>query len=144
MKNLFFIFGITLFIFSCQKHEIVPQQPVVIPTPVDSTNVIDSTSNLIGQTWVITKVLNTSFDEDPRSDTIVFLNTNTYLFDGFNSTYSFYPNNVYYTLTLNGTIWGNISGSISEFNLTQGVIDNCQFKDYFTGENTVKIWMKRI
>lgn len=144
MKNIFFIFGIALFMFSCQKQEIVPQQPIVIPTPVDTTNIVDSSYNLVGQTWVITKVLNTSLNEEFRSDTLVFMTPNTYTFNGFSSTYNFYSNNVYYTLTLNGTTWGNISGSVTDFNLTQGVIENCQFKDYFTGENSVKVWMKRI
>jgi hypothetical protein len=44
---------------------------------------------------------------------------------------------------MNNTIWGHISGVVYDYNLTQGVIDNCQFKNYFTGENSVKIWMEK-
>jgi hypothetical protein len=44
-------------------------------------------------------------------------------------------------LTLNNTPWGHISAGIYEYNITQGEIINCQFNNYFTGQNVLKIWM---
>ena len=129
---------------SCVKEEIVPQQPIVQDTSGDTIIIHDNQPNLIGQTWVITKVLNTNFNDEQRSDTLEFVTKDSLTFNGAPTTYSLYPSNVYYTLTLNDTPWGYISGKIYEYNLTQGIIDNCQFKNYFTGDNVVKIWMKKI
>jgi hypothetical protein len=54
-----------------------------------------------------------------------------------------YSNAFGYSLTLNNTPWGHISGTIYDYNLTQGLIENCQFKNYFTGQNSVRIWMEK-
>lgn len=144
MKKLFYVIGILFIMTSCVKEEIVPQQPIVQDTSGDTIIIHDNQPNLIGQTWVITKVLNTNFDDEQRSDTLEFVTKDSLTFNGVPKTYNLYPSNVYYTLTLNDTPWGYISGKIYEYNLTQGIIDNCQFKNYFTGDNVVKIWMKKI
>jgi hypothetical protein len=121
-----------------------PQQPLNPQPIITDTTFVDTTITLKNTTWVITKVLNTNFNEELRSDTLVFLSYNTYSFNGVQSTYSFYPNNLNYTLTLNNTPWGHISGGIYDYNLTQGLIENCQFKNYFTGQNVIKVWMIKI
>lgn len=126
---------------SCKKENIKPQEPLPPQTIITDTTLVGTTVTLKNTTWVITKVLNTNFDQELRSDTLVFLTHNTYSFNGVQSTYHLYLNNFGYTLTLNGTIWGHLSGFVYDYNLAQGVVENCQFKNYFTNENVVKVWM---
>jgi hypothetical protein len=141
----YFILSIlTLVLLSCEKVEIKPQEPLPPQPIITDTTFVDSTFSLKNTTWVITKVLNTDMNEDFRSDTLVFISNNVYSFNGLQSTYNLYPNNTGFTLTLNNTVWGHISGNVFEFNLTQGVIENCQFKNYFTGQNVVKVWMYKL
>jgi hypothetical protein len=141
----YFIFSIlSLVLLSCKKVEIKPQEPLPPQPIITDTSFVDSTVSLKNSTWVITKVLNTDMNEDFRSDTLVFITNNVYSFNGVQSTYNLYPNNTGFTLTLNNTVWGHISGNVFEFNLTQGVIENCQFKNYFTGQNVVKVWMYKL
>jgi hypothetical protein len=141
MRNIFYLFCLVLLASSCYKEEIKPQEPLAPQPIITDTTFVDTTVSLKNTVWVITKVLNTNFDEEVRTDTLVFLSNNTYSFNGVQSTYSLYPNNLNYTLTLNNTPWGHISGGIFEYNLTQGEILNCQFKNYFTGQNVIKVWM---
>jgi hypothetical protein len=141
-KLILFIIGLVL--LSCKKVEVKPQQPLAPQPIITDTIFVDTTITLKNTTWVITKVLNTNFNEELRSDTLVFLTYNTYSFNGVQSTYNFYPNNLNYTLTLNNTPWGHISGGIYDYNITQGEIINCQFNNYFTGQNVVKVWMIKI
>ena len=141
----YFILLILSFSFlSCKKVEIKPQEPLGPQPIITDTTFVDSTVSLKNTTWVIKKVLNTNFDQEFRSDTIVFLTNNVYTFNGNQSTYNFYPNNLNYTLTLNNTPWGHISAGIYEYNITQGEIINCQFNNYFSGQNVVKVWMYKI
>lgn len=141
MKYFSLLIVLFLLITSCVKEDIKPQQPLGPQPIITDTTFVDSTVTLKNSTWVIFKVLNTSFNQEVRSDTLVFLTNNTYSFNGFQSTYSLYPSNVGFTLTLNNTPWGHISGTVYEYNLSQGLIENCQFKNYFTNQNSVKIWM---
>lgn len=143
MKNLFNLLIGVILLSSCYKEDIVPQQPISPQPIITNPTLNDTTLSLKNTTWVITKVLNTGFDSETASDTLVFLTNNTYSFNGVQATYGFNPNNVNYTLTLNNTPWGHISGSVYDYNLTQGQILNCQFRDYFTGQNVVKLWMVR-
>jgi len=141
----YFILSIlSLVLLSCEKVEIKPQEPLPPQPIITDTSFVDSTVSLKNSTWVITKVLNTDMNEDFRSDTLVFITNNVYSFNGVQSTYNLYPNNTGFTLTLNNTVWGHISGNVFEFNLTQGVIENCQFKNYFTGQNVLKVWMYKL
>ena len=141
MKSVFYLLVGLLFLSSCYKEDIKPQQPLDPQPIITDTTSTDTTVSLKNTTWVITKVLNTNFDQELRSDTLVFLTHNTYSFNGVTSTYHLYSNNFGYTLTLNGTVCGPLSGVIYHYNLTQGSIENCQFKNYFTNENVVKVWM---
>jgi hypothetical protein len=141
----YFILSILgLVLLSCKKVEIKPQEPLAPQPIITDTTFVDSTVSLKNTTWVITKVLNTDMNEDFRSDTLVFISNNVYSFNGVQSTYNLYPNNTGFTLTLNNTVWGHISGNVFDFNLTQGVIENSQFKNYFTGQNVVKVWMYKV
>lgn len=140
MKGIFFLLSILMMV-SCQKEDIKPQEPLPPQPIITDTTLVDTTLTLKNSVWVITKVLNTNFDQELRSDTLVFLTHNTYSFNGVQSTYHLYSNNFGYTLTLNGTVWGHLSGVVYDYNLTQGIVENCQFKNYFTNENVVKVWM---
>jgi hypothetical protein len=141
----YFILSIlSLVLLSCKKVELKPQEPLAPQPIITDTTFVDSTLSLKNTTWVITKVLNTDMNEDFRSDTLVFISNNVYSFNGVQSTYNLYPNNTGFSLTLNNTVWGHISGNVFEFNLTQGVIENFQFKNYFTGQNVVKVWMYKL
>ena len=141
----YFILSIlSLVLLSCKKVELKPQKHLAPQPIITDTTFVDSTLSLKNTTWVITKVLNTDMNEDFRSDTLVFISNNVYSFNGVQSTYNLYPNNTGFTLTLNNTVWGHISGNVFEFNLAQGVIENSQFKNYFTGQNVVKVWMYKL
>jgi hypothetical protein len=141
----YFILSIlSLVLLSCKKVELKPQEPLAPQPIITDTTFVDSTVSLKNTTWVITKVLNTDMNEDFRSDTLVFISNNVYSFNGVQLTYNLYPNNTGFTLTLNNTVWGHISGNVFEFNLTQGVIENSQFNNYFTGQNVVKVWMYKV
>ncbi len=133
-----------LTLFSCNKEEFTPNPPNPPVDIITDSTLVDSTTTFKGETWVITQVLNTNFSQEFRSDTLVFLTENSYTFNGFNSTYHLYTNSFGYTLTLNNTVWGYISGTVYDYNLTEGIIENCQFKNYFTNENSIRIWMYRI
>jgi len=141
MKHITSLFLLVLLITSCVKEDVTPQQPLPPQPIITDTTTVDSTISLKNTTWVITKILNTSFNQELRSDTLVFISNNVYSFNGVQSTYNLYSNTFGYSLTLNNTPWGHISGTIYDYNLTQGLIENCQFKNYFTGQNGVKIWM---
>jgi hypothetical protein len=141
MKKAAFLLLLNLAITSCVKQDIKPQQPLAPQPIITDTTTVDSTISLKNTTWVITKILNTSFNQETRSDTLVFISKTVYSFNGVQSTYNLYPNVFGYSLTLNNTPWGHISGTIYDYNLIQGLIENCQFKNYFTGQNSVKIWM---
>lgn len=143
MKQLLIFLSILL-MFSCKKETITPNPPNPPVDIITDSTLVDSTTTFKGETWVITQVLNTNFSQEFRSDTLVFLTENSYTFNGSNSIYHLYTNSFGYTLTLNNTVWGHISGTVYDYNLTEGIIDNCQFKNYFTNENSVKIWMHRI
>ena len=143
MKHITSLFLLVLLITSCVKEDVTPQQPLPPQPIITDTITVDSTISLKNTTWVITKILNTSFNQELRSDTLVFISNTVYSFNGVQSTYNLYPNTFGYSLTLNNTPWGHISGTIYDYNLTQGLIENCQFKNYFTGQNSVRIWMEK-
>lgn len=143
MKYLSFLIILISLITSCVKEDVTPQQPLSPQPIITDTTSVDSTVSLKGQTWVITKILNTSFNQELRSDTLVFISNSVYSFNGVQSTYNFYPSQFNFTLTLNNTPWGHISGLMYDYNLTQGLLENRQFKNYFTNQNSIRIWMER-
>lgn len=141
MKNIFALLVLSLIFISCKKETITPQQPLPPQPLITDSSLIDTTLSLKNTTWVVTKVLNTDFSQELRSDTLVFISFNTYSFNGVMSTYHLYQNSFGYTLVLNNTTWGHITGVVYDNNLTTGSIENCQFKNYFTNQNVVKMWI---
>lgn len=145
MRYLFFISLFILSMTSCQKEEIGPPNP---PEPIiTDTLEIDSTYNLAGQIWVITDYRVGEFGEIfPLNDTIEFITTNTYTYNGFEAPYSFYPTASAFNLTLNYTPFGNLSGTIYQGNLNIGVMNGLKFTDITvgSGNNTdYYFWMTR-
>ena len=69
MKYLSFLIILISLITSCVKEDVTPQQPLNPQPIITDTTSVDSTVSLKGQTWVITKILNTSFNQELRSDT---------------------------------------------------------------------------
>jgi len=129
-------------LWACHKENIQPPQT---GTPINNPPTpIDSVYHIQGETWVITKVLNTSFNQETRNDTLEFTTTTTYKFNGRESTYSFYTTPYSYKLNLNNSAWGNIGGDMYPYNILQGDLTNGEFKNVFTNEFAVRIWMKRV
>lgn len=112
MKNIFALLVLSLIFISCKKETITPQQPLPPQPLITDSSLIDTTLSLKNTTWVVTKVLNTDFSQELRSDTLVFISFNTYSFNGVMSTYHLYQNSFGYTLVLNNTTWGHITGGI--------------------------------
>ena len=120
--------------------------PIVIISPVNGG--VITTQNLVGQTWRIfyyrvgptSQVMSTN-------DTLVFLDSSTYTFNGYQSTYYLTPTGSGYNLSLYETPWGNLSGSILSNNITNGTILGTKFVDISTGSsNTTEyyLWMNKI
>ena len=138
---LLVIFGLS----SCYKETINPPNP---PQPIvtDSTQ-IDSTYNLVGQIWVINQYRVGEFGNlIPLSDTIEFVDLNTYTYNGIEGPYSFYPTASAFNLTLNFTPFGNLSGTIYQGNLNMGVMNGLKFTDITMGSGNgtnYYFWMTR-
>jgi len=136
-----------LLLFACQKQDISPNPPNP-PSPIPGdTTIVDSVYSLTSQTWVIDAYKIQEFGAITAvNDTIHFVSNNLYLYNNQQSTYSFYPIMSSYNLTLNGTFLGNISGSIYDYNLTNGTITGLKFNDITLGGSGqyYYIWMHKI
>jgi hypothetical protein len=133
---------------SCNKDQISPAMPPNPPVPnVTDTNTIDSSVTLSSQTWVLTAYRIGEFGGQIfRNDTLNFLSISDYSYNNTNSTYSIYPAMASYNLTLNGTFLGNLSGSVYDYNLTNGVVDGLRFQDITTGGSSqyYYLWMHKL
>lgn len=148
MKKLFFILSLPIVFFSCQKETFAPTGPPNPPEPiVTDSNQIDSNYSLAGQTWVITGYRVGEIGSIiVTNDVIQFVNGTSYTYNGSPATYSFYTTASAYNLTLNYTPYGNISGTIYQGNLNQGVINGLKFTDITMGSGNgtnYYLWMTR-
>jgi hypothetical protein len=149
MKNLFYF--IFFLLVSCNFSEL-PEGPVdntgpiIVPTPVNPGS--NAPQNLVGQTWRIFyyrvgpmgQVMTTN-------DTLEFLTSSTYKFNGNQSTYYLNVSGSGYNLSLYETPWGNLSGSILSNNLTNGTILGTKFVDISVGSSNnteYYLWINRI
>jgi hypothetical protein len=149
MRKVFLFIGLSFGILSCQKEDIQPNNPPLPPQPIVTDSLpMDSTLNLVGQTWVIQgyrvgdfgTIINTS-------DTVVFIDNNDYIINNNPSTYSLYPTASVYNLTMNNTMWGNLSGTIYDMNIQFGAIQGVKFTDISVGssnQTNYYLWMIRI
>ena len=149
MKN-FFIYTFFLFsLSSCVKEEFTPNGQPLEPQPiVTGTEVTDTLINMVDETWVITEYRLGEFgDMITTNDTLVFTDLNTYYFNGNEYTYSFYTTASAYNLTINYTPWGNLSGTIYDGNVLNGVINGLKFTDITMGSGTQTnyyLWMYKL
>ena len=144
MKVFVSILMSVLFLTSCVKQEIVPQEPITPQPIITNPTLVDSTLSLAGQTWVITKVLNTDMIYENRSDTLVFIDSDDYKFNGYPSKYNLGVTPTTYKLSLYDTAWGNIGGSLFNYNIVSGKVDGLDFYDIFNTSRKVKLWMTKI
>ena len=149
MKKLILLLGLLL--GSCSippVHEgpIDNTGPIVVIPPGNGG--VITTQSLVGQTWRIFyyrvgpmgQVMTTN-------DTLIFLTSSTYTFNGYQSTYYLTSTGSGYNLSLYETPWGNLSGSILSNNITQGQILGTKFVDISTGSsNTTEyyLWMNKL
>ena len=143
MKSFIYLIGMVV-MGSCVKQDIKPQNPNPPEPIITNPTPIDSGISLSGQTWVITKVLNTDFSMELRSDTMVFINKYDYEFNGRPSGYALNITPTTYKLTLNDTGWGNLSGSLYNYNIVSGRVDGLDFYDIDNTSRKIKLWMKKI
>lgn len=81
------------------------------------------------------------------SDMLQFTSNTSYKFNGNTSTYSLTITGSGYNLTLNETLWGNLSGSILSNNITSGNIPGIPFTNIATGSsNTTRyyLWIEKL
>jgi hypothetical protein len=147
MKSIFNTLALSIILLcSCHKETINSNPPnPPSPLPTDTTG-LDTTVLLNQQNWTLTAYRIGEFGPIiNRTDTISFITNNTYTFNNYQSTYSFYPTMSTYNLTLNGTFLGNISGNVYDYNLFAGQIDGNKFTDITPGgTGTVYyLWLHR-
>jgi hypothetical protein len=129
---------------SCVKQEIVPQEPIAPQPIITNPTLVDITLSFAGQTWVITKVLNTDMVYENRSDTLVFIDVDDYTFNGVPSKYALNVTPTSFKLSLYDTAWGNIGGSLFNYNIVSGKVDGLDFFDIFNSSRKVKLWITKI
>jgi len=121
--------------------------PIIVNPPPGNGGVITGQS-LVGQTWRIfyyrVGPMGTVMS---ANDTLIFLTSSTYTYNGYQSTYYLTSTGSGYNLSLYETPWGNLSGSILSNNITQGQILGTKFVDISVGSsNTTEyyLWMNKI
>ena len=136
-------------LISCEKQVIEPGtiEPPVITNPTPQ----DSSYSLAGQTWVITRYrtgeMALPIDMNPV-DTIKFITKSKYTYNSMDpQNYSFYSVGSVYSLTLNYTVFGYLTGTVNKVNLEMGVIIGGKFSDNSIGVNnppSYYLWMEKI
>jgi len=148
MKILIYIL-LMLGVTSCIKENPQPSvAPPVITYPHNNDTTQDSIPTLVGQTWVITGVrIGGIGNPNPNNDTLKFITNTTYKFNGYTSNYSLYYTGGGFNLSMNGTPWGYLSGTIYQYNLVSGDIQGLKFIDITPGtsnQTNYYLWMKKV
>lgn len=130
---------LSTFLLACTKCE---EETTNEPTTAHTSNLLD----LVGEKWILYQyrvgqvAINYS-----NSDTLSFLTAMSYQFNSDTVSYSLYSVPGSYKLNLNGTRWGNLSGTIFYYNLNNGDIQGLRFTETFTGNQTeYYLWLSRI
>ncbi len=123
--------------------------PEVHEGPIDNTgDIIIVPPGLVGQTWRIFYYrVGPMGQVMTANDTLIFLTSSTYTYNGYQTTYHLTSTGSGYNLSLYETPWGNLSGSILSNNITQGQILGTKFVDISTGSsNTTEyyLWMNKL
>jgi hypothetical protein len=108
-----------------------------------------SNATIKGTKWVVTRYNNGLSGNVYPNDTLDFVTDNTYTINGGsqkNYTISNVIGNNNKSLSLYSftTLGGDYSGQILGSYLSDGQINNAQFKDLFNVNNKVTIWMEKL
>ena len=149
MMKLIYILLVVLGVSSCYKEDPQPKEnkPIIVYPYVTDT-VTDSIPTLKGSTWVLTGVrIGGIGNPQTVSDTLQFITNTSYKYNGYSSKYSLYYTGGGFNMTINGTSWGNLSGTIYEYNLKSGKIEGLKFIDITPGSSNQTnyfLWMSKI
>lgn len=149
MMKLIYILLVVLGVSSCYKEDPQPKEnkPIIVYPYVTDT-VTDSIPTLKGTTWVLTGVrIGGIGNPQTVSDTLQFITNTSYKYNGYSSKYSLYYTGGGFNMTINGTSWGNLSGTIYEYNLKSGKIEGLKFIDITPGSSNQTnyfLWMTKI
>lgn len=104
----------------------------------------DKTSDMVGTRWVIYQYQSTQVNPQPRTDTLEFISPSDYKYNGQSSSYSLYVSGSSFSLALNQTPFGNLSGSGIPSNfISYGEIVDKKFTDA-SGSSEYKLWMRKL
>ncbi len=145
MKNLLFILFVLVGLTSCVKDE--EYNTNISPYQNYDVTIDESQMNVLGfsnTTWVITQITYTNFISEERTDTLTFTVQNNYSFNSQPSTYYFYSTPSNYKLELYDTPWGNLVGTLYNYNMNYGVIEGLTFVDLMDNTKTYKVWMYKL
>ena len=149
MMKLIYILLVVLGVSSCYKEDPQPKEnkPIIVYPYVTDT-VTDSIPTLKGTTWVLTGVrIGGIGNPQTVSDTLQFITNTSYKYNGYSSKYSLYYTGGGFNMTINGTSWGNLSGTIYEYNLKSGKIEGLKFIDITPGssnQTNYLLWISKI
>jgi hypothetical protein len=149
MMKLIYILLVVLGVSSCYKEDPQPKEnkPIIVYPYVTDT-VTDSIPTLKGTTWVLTGVrIGGIGNPQTVSDTLQFITNTSYKYNGYSSKYSLYYTGGGFNMTINGTSWGNLSGTIYEYNLKSGKIEGLKFIDITPGSSNQTnyfLWISKI
>lgn len=95
-------------------------------------------------TWVVYMYKDgTILNPINRSDTLVFTSKSNYSYNHIDGTYALNPDQTTFNLSLQNTVFGNISGSIQN-NFEHGNIINAPFNTIPPSEQVFYLWMRRL
>lgn len=166
MKKIALIFSIAVLVISCKKEPITPGNYTAgTPTPEDTStwqwqygnggtlpnwgNGSNQTNELAGTKWLLTKVV-TAFATSYPNDTIRFVdNTHYTLNSGAVRPYQLTAGvastnktlSLYYFAPFGGS---HYSGEVGQFFVSDGVINNGEFKNIQNTTSLVKAWFVKI
>ena len=164
MKKLLFLFVIILSFASCKKEEpLVPMEQVPDEVYADSTAWQDQynnggtlptgssngTNDLVGTTWVLTKMVS-SFATEYPNDTIRFTSNTEFTLNGgavrpyqLNSLPSStnYDLSLYYFSPFGGS---HYSGQVGFYFVDDAEINNVEFEDIQNTNSTIRAWFIKL
>ena len=149
MMKLIYILLVVLGVSSCYKEDPQPKESKPIITyPYVTDTITDSIPTLKGTTWILTGIRIGGIGSPVNvSDTLQFISNTSYKYNGYVSKYSLYYTGGGFNMTINGTPWGNLSGTIYEYNLKSGKIEGLKFVDITPGSSNQTnyfLWMKKV
>jgi hypothetical protein len=140
---------IPLMFFSCEKQEFETNPPIP-PTKVksDTIKLISDVYTLSGQKWILNAYRIGEYGAPiKRNDTLFFISKIDCKYNNSLINYTLTPALSTFTLTLNSTFLGDLSGTIFEYNIKNGLIEGLKFKDISLGNNSNSsyyLWLNKI